>query len=452
MPTDRVPRRGAPVDPWAPSPARRLRCPAAARPARRGPGAGRVGRWGGAGRRRARRWAGRASSRAPTRPGSRGRSSQARASTAHRCSGPAADQTSAAVVGTHSGATPSLSATRSAATATSTSSAATGLVGVHLAGDPPQVAHTQAARAEHARAGSRRQNATICSTWRSARNAAPAAVPSTTSTPRSTVSTSGGATASGPERPVAPQRQPDLTGQLDGLGVEAREQPAREQPGDGARRICSGAAAADRRAGGQRVEHPALVRVDLGEEPLQRRRGRHTGAGPPKAAGEPRDDVARGRDEGDPGPLGAGHVRSEESQARARARREASAASRASGGKPGPSRRRSSSRETGALSASATTSASTTCSATVSSSSQARCTDARMPARVASTVRSAGGGTARSGRSRSRSASVSSSWARSQSTNGVGISSTVVVAPASGRPVEPAARLPDGSPGTRAGS
>ena len=79
-------------------------------------------------------------------------------------------------------------------------------------------------------------------------------------------------------------------------------------------------------------------------------------------------------------------------------------------------------------SASATTRASRVASVGVSRSSQARCTDARTPARVASTVRSAGGGTVRSGRSRTSAASVASSWARNQSTSGVDIRSTVVSA------------------------
>ena len=81
-----------------------------------------------------------------------------------------------------------------------------------------------------------------------------------------------------PERGVAAQRQPDLARQLDGAEVDGHEQPAGEQPADravgvgGARGAQRVADLAERRAGGEGVEHLAGARVDGREQGRQARR------------------------------------------------------------------------------------------------------------------------------------------------------------------------------------
>ena len=94
-----------------------------------------------------------------------------------------------------------------------------------------------------------------------------------------------------------------------------------------------------------------------------------------------------------------------------------------------PSSCATSSRLTAMTSAPAITTADSTAKVNLSRSSQARATDAAIPARVASTVESAGTGTARSGRARSNATSVSSSRESSQSASVVlGIWSRVATA------------------------
>ena len=72
-----------------------------------------------------------------------------------------------------------------------------GLVGVDLARHPAQLAHAEAARAQRG-GGVVPQKATSCSTWRSDPQRGDGAVPSTVSTPRSTVTSSGGSSARAP--------------------------------------------------------------------------------------------------------------------------------------------------------------------------------------------------------------------------------------------------------------
>ena len=286
-----------------------------------------------------------ASSRVPTSPGTRGRSSQARASAAHFCSGPPAAQTSAVVVGTQSGATPSLSPTRSAATATSTSSAAV-VSSASTSRATRRSSRTPRPPERSAGGGVVAQNATSCSTWRSVRSAAPAAVPSTVPTPRSTVARSGGSRASAPSGRSPRSASPTWRGNSTVSGSTRTSSP-RDSSRETGFAGPAPPAAPDRRPGRQRLEHPPLVRVDAGE---QLRKGGRRGdprRGSAEAAGEAGDDVADRRDERDPGPLGAGRV-GVDRVPRQRARSQRGERSVEDGrGRSGPSSRRTSSRATG---------------------------------------------------------------------------------------------------------
>ena len=261
-------------------------------------------------------------------PGTRGRSSQARASTAHFCSGPPAAQTSAPVVGTHSGATPSLSADQVGRHHDLDEKRGGGLVGVDLAGHAPQLPHAEAAGAQCRRRGGAPEGDELLDlAQRAQRGTRSRAVDGLdAAVDRREVRRVERQAA---QRPVAPQREPDLAGQLDGVGVDAHEQAPGQQAGDGARRVRTAPAAPDRWSDRQRLEHPPLVGVDGGEQVRQVRRGGHSGRGPAEPAGEAGHDVADGRHERDaaaavpdqrPGPQGrqrhvegrAGQVRTEQ--------------------------------------------------------------------------------------------------------------------------------------------
>ena len=152
------------------------------------------------------------------------------------------------------------------------------------------------------------QNATSCSTWRSARSAAPAAVPSTVPTPRSTVARSGGPRASAPSGRSPRSASPTWRGSST-VSASTRTSSPRASSRETGFAGPAPAAAPDRRPGRQRLEHPPLVRVDAGEQLRQGGRRGDPRRGPAEAAGKAGDDVADRRDERDPGPLGAGRVR-----------------------------------------------------------------------------------------------------------------------------------------------
>ena len=182
-----------------------------------------------------------------------------------------------------------------------------GLVGVDLASHPSQLPHTEAARTQRRRGRRRPERDQLLDlAQRPQRGARRRAVH------RAHPAVDGRevrrAEGERAQRPVAAQREPDLAGQLHGLGVDPHQQPAGEQPGDGVRRART-AAAPDRRPGCQRLEHSPLVRVDGGEQLRQGGRRGDPRRGPAEATGKAGDDVADRRDERDAGPLGAGRVR-----------------------------------------------------------------------------------------------------------------------------------------------
>ena len=366
-----------------------------------------------------------ASSLRPTSPGSRGRSSHVRARSDQRVSGPPGEPDVGLRGGHPFGCDAVGGRDEVGAGGQLDEQRGGGLVGVDLAGHPAQVAHAEAARAEQRRrGGAPERDQGLDAAQEVERGAAGGAVDGRRRRGRGRPAAAGRA-ASAPSGRSPRRASPTWRGSSTvSWSTRSRRPLASSRPTGplGSAR----AAAPDRRACGERVEHAPLVRVDGGEQLRQRGRARDARGRAAQAAGEPRDDVARGRDQR---PERARLLGLPDERAGAQG---GQGAVETSAGMSGPSSRATSARGTGAWSASATTSASSDGERGVSRSSQARCTDARTPARVASTVRSAGGGTARSGRSRSRAASVSSSWARSQSTSGVDIRSTVVSAATSG--------------------
>ena len=320
-----------------------------------------------------------------------------------------------------------------------------GLVHAEVAGGAAQVAHARPRPSAAARAGApsrcrraRRPGApSRAPRWCRAGRARRARARSTRDLRRLGVD--------GAERCVA-QRQPDLAGQLDGLGVDRDEQAAhRQQRRPAGSRRGRSAQHADRRTGGEPVEDVALLRVAVGDQVARRGRvGEHVGdrrarrglrggrqsracAAPARAetSGTWRSSVGGGPAE--PGRVGAerlahragqvqvvvgcprpGRAVAQLVQGRGRRRVGAEQRGRVVERDRVTRRRRTS------------TSASSTRSANASSPSTARCTDVRTDSRLASVGRSAGAGSARSGRRRSSSASWASVRPRSHSVSDAG--------------------------------
>ena len=254
-------------------------------------------------------------------------------------------------------------------------------------------------------------------------------------------SRAGGSGSSSPRTPLAAHQQADLAGQLDGVVVDRYEQAVGEQPAHGGvgglrrRRALGVLDAPQRRAGRQRVEHPALGRSPRARAARRAAPGRRTGrrARRPRrrrataatgatsltrsrasreATGRPRP-AATGATTSRTGPTTCSADGGPHTSARSCSRSTAAVDLRVGGGVADQLaqlvlRRRGASPED-------STSPSSSASTKASSCSSARSTDSRTAARAARTPTSGGTGTARSGRATSSAARRSSGQPRSQS-------------------------------------